>query len=69
MVKARHGGADYIYSLLTGYIDPPAGVAVAEGMNYNPSVIPRSLRVAGAELLIATSPEVVSPWLEFCTTV
>jgi ubiquinol-cytochrome c reductase cytochrome c1 subunit len=51
MVKARHGGADYIYSLLTGYIDPPAGVAVAEGMNYNPSVIPRSLRVAELNFL------------------
>ncbi|KAK1922651.1 cytochrome C1 family-domain-containing protein [Papiliotrema laurentii] len=36
MVKARHGGADYIYSLLTGYVDPPPGVTVAEGMNYNP---------------------------------
>lgn len=30
---------DYIYSLLTGYVDPPPGVAVAEGMNYNPYVI------------------------------
>ncbi len=24
ITKARHGGADYIYSLLTGYQDPPA---------------------------------------------
>ncbi|OXG22768.1 cytochrome c1, heme protein, mitochondrial [Cryptococcus neoformans Ze90-1] len=36
IIKARHGGADYVYSLLTGYCDPPAGVKVAEGMNYNP---------------------------------
>jgi len=36
MVKARHGGADYVYALLTGYVDPPPGVHVAEGMNYNP---------------------------------
>ncbi|KAG8946084.1 cytochrome c1 [Tulasnella sp. 424] len=36
IVKARHGAADYIYSLLTGYIDPPAGVHVREGLNYNP---------------------------------
>lgn len=36
MVKARHGGADYVYALLTGYVDPPPGVKVAEGMNYNP---------------------------------
>jgi len=36
IVKARHGGSDYIFSLLTGYIDPPAGVEIREGMNYNP---------------------------------
>lgn len=37
IVKARHGGADYIFSLLTGYPDdPPAGVALPEGTNYNP---------------------------------
>ncbi|KAF8739143.1 Cytochrome C1 family, partial [Rhizoctonia solani] len=36
IIKARHGGADYVYSLLTGYVDPPAGVEVREGLNYNP---------------------------------
>ncbi|KAJ1666504.1 cytochrome c1 [Coemansia sp. RSA 1646] len=36
ITKARHGGVDYIYSLLTGYCDPPAGVEVREGLNYNP---------------------------------
>ena len=36
MTKARQGGADYIHALLTGYVDPPAGVTVMEGMNYNP---------------------------------
>ena len=25
-----------MYALLTGYIDPPAGVEIREGMNYNP---------------------------------
>jgi ubiquinol-cytochrome c reductase cytochrome c1 subunit len=29
-------GQDYIFSLLTGYIDPPAGVEIRDGMNYNP---------------------------------
>lgn len=33
---ARNGGEDYIYSLLTGYHDPPAGVEVKEGLHYNP---------------------------------
>ncbi|KAF9245277.1 cytochrome c1, component of the mitochondrial respiratory chain [Melanogaster broomeanus] len=36
IIKARHGGADYVFSLLTGYVDPPAGVEIREGMNYNP---------------------------------
>ena len=27
---------DYIFSILTGYSDPPAGVEVGEGMAYNP---------------------------------
>jgi len=36
IVKARHGGADYIFSLLTGYKDCPAGVAPRETQYYNP---------------------------------
>jgi len=36
ITKARHGGPDYIYSLLMGYKDPPAGVTVREGLYYNP---------------------------------
>jgi len=35
MYKARKGGADYTYGILTGYGEPPAGVTIAEGMNYN----------------------------------
>jgi ubiquinol-cytochrome c reductase cytochrome c1 subunit len=33
--KAREGGADYIYDLLTGYADPPKGMKMGAGMNYN----------------------------------
>ncbi|QRM56289.1 cytochrome c1 [Sinorhizobium sp. BG8] len=32
----QEGGPDYIYSLLTGYEEPPAGTEVAEGTHYNP---------------------------------
>lgn len=35
IVRARHGGEDYIFSLLTGYTDPPAGVKLMEGQHYN----------------------------------
>ena len=31
----QEGGADYIYALLTGYTKAPAGVKLADGMNYN----------------------------------
>lgn len=36
MVKARARHEDYVFSLLTGYCDPPAGVTVREGLHYNP---------------------------------
>ena len=35
MAKARVGGPDYIFSLMTGYKDTPDGMKLAEGMNYN----------------------------------
>jgi len=37
IVKARHGGCNYIFSLLTGYPEePPAGAVVQSGLNFNP---------------------------------
>jgi len=36
IVKARHGNADYIFSLLVGYREPPAGVEMRQGLHYNP---------------------------------
>lgn len=33
--KAREGGADYLYALLMGYEDPPQGMVMGDGMNYN----------------------------------
>mgnify|MGYP003723262421 FL=1 len=35
LVKARKGGADYIYSLLLGYEEPPTGFEIDEGVYYN----------------------------------
>ena len=35
IAKAREGGPDYIYSLLTGYEKPPAGFHMTQGMQYN----------------------------------
>ena len=35
LVKARSGGADYVYSLLLGYEDPPSGIDLDDGVYYN----------------------------------
>lgn len=35
IVLARHGGEDYIFSLLTGYTDPPAGVTMMPEQHFN----------------------------------
>lgn len=35
IAKARAGGADYIYALLTGYTQPPEDFELSPGMSYN----------------------------------
>jgi len=36
IIKARGDGANYVYSLLTGYEEAPEDFAMAEGKHYNP---------------------------------
>lgn len=36
MVKARHNGVNYLFSLLTGYTEVPAGKEMMPGLYYNP---------------------------------
>lgn len=35
MVNAREGGPNYVYGILTGFVDPPKGVVVPAGRYYN----------------------------------
>lgn len=35
MILTRRGGLDYVFSLLTGWMDPPAGVTPDEGQHFN----------------------------------
>jgi len=35
LVKARSGGANYIYSVLLGYEDPPSDITLDDGVYYN----------------------------------
>ena len=46
LVKARKGGADYIYSLLLGYDDPPASVNLDDGVYYNTYMSGNKIKMA-----------------------
>ena len=46
LVKARVGGVDYIYSLLQGYEDPPAGVTLDDGVYYNKYMYGNKIKMA-----------------------
>ncbi len=46
LIKARGGGADYIYSLLQGYQDPPVGVSLDEGVYYNKYMYGNKIKMA-----------------------
>ena len=48
ITSGRHGGEDYIFALLTGYCDPPAGVSLREGQYYNPYFIGGAISMAQA---------------------
>ncbi len=46
LVKARGGGANYIYSLLQGYEDPPMGVTLDDGVYYNKYMYGNKIKMA-----------------------
>jgi ubiquinol-cytochrome c reductase cytochrome c1 subunit len=67
IVKAREDGPNYVYSLLTGYGEPPADFALGENMHYNPyygnggrqfSMIPPLTHDAQVEYTDGTNPTV-----------
>ena len=46
LVKAREGGADYIYSILMGYEDAPEGVSLEDGVYYNKYMSGNKIKMA-----------------------
>tara|TARA_B100000029_G_scaffold12502_1_gene13190 strand:- start:622 stop:1401 length:780 start_codon:yes stop_codon:yes gene_type:complete len=46
LVKARGGGANYIYSLLLGYEDPPSGMTLDDGVYYNKYMYGNQIKMA-----------------------
>ena len=45
LVKARPGGSNYIYSVLMGYEDPPAGMILDDGVYYNKYMIGNKIKM------------------------
>lgn len=46
IVRARAGGPDYIYGLLTGYTQAPADMVMGEGMHYNKAFVGHQIAMA-----------------------
>ena len=46
LVKARPGGANYIYSVLMGYEDPPTGISLDDGVYYNKYMIGNKIKMS-----------------------
>ena len=46
LVKARPEGADYMYSVLMGYEEPPAGMKLDDGVYYNKYMIGQKIKMA-----------------------
>ncbi len=46
LVKARPGGANYIYSVLVGYEEPPSGIVLDDGVYYNKYMIGNKIKMS-----------------------
>ena len=45
LVKARQGGADYVYSVLLGYEDPPSDIKLDDGVYYNKFIYGNNIKM------------------------
>ena len=53
VLSARHNGVNYVYGLLTGYMDPPAGVELRDGQAFNPYFEGGAIGMAEVSYLIS----------------
>lgn len=67
IIKAREDGANYVYSLLTGFQNPPADFSLGENMHYNPyfagggrqfSMIPPLIKDGQVEYVDGVNPTI-----------
>jgi ubiquinol-cytochrome c reductase cytochrome c1 subunit len=72
ITKARPGGADYVFALLTGYKDPPAGLQPRDTQYYNPYFpggwigMPAPISEGAVEYEDGTSPTVTQMAKDVC---
>ena len=58
IVKARVGGPDYVYGILTGYTSVPAGFEIAEGQHYNKYMAGNKIAMAAPGRPIVTGKQI-----------
>ena len=63
MARAREGGPQYIYSLLTGYVPPPKGLNIPGGKYYNP-YFPGDLTAnwSGSKMTVPVGGQLLMPF-------
>jgi ubiquinol-cytochrome c reductase cytochrome c1 subunit len=72
ITKARVGGADYVFALLTGYKDVPAGLQPRDTQYYNPYFpggwigMPQPIKEGAVEYEDGTSPTVTQMAKDVC---
>lgn len=62
IAAARHDGANYIFSLLMGYREPPAGISVREGLHYNPYFVGKPQTAMLAHLMLQSLTNASIPY-------
>jgi hypothetical protein len=60
IIQARHNGQNYVFALLTGYHDPPAGVQVPVYLLFQSGVLYSSMMCSPVSLFIKWSRETSS---------
>lgn len=73
ITKARHGGGEYVFSVLNGYATAPEGVEVAEGKHYNKAMAGNIIAMAppltnGAVSYEDGSPQTVEQYAKDVST-
>ncbi len=67
ITKARHGGGEYVFGVLTGYVAPPEDVVVPEGKYFNKAMVGNIIAMpapltAGAVAYEDGSPQTVEQY-------